>query len=439
MNIINTRKAFTLVELLVTIAIIGLLATFVVLSTDSGKTKARDEKRLSDIKNIETALEIYKQNNSGLYPAAITPGSSLKDGSGMIYLALVPHDPNYNGSTSSDYVYQQINSGVSYALFFSLEKSNGSLAAGLNAAAPGVTLASANTTNVACVPTYSCASLRYNCGSYTDNCGTVSNCGTCSGINTCVSNTCVCVPSHTCSSLSYNCGTYTDSCGTANNCGTCQAGDVCSANLCAPDSHTVLLAHLDNSLTDSATGKTITPANFSYSNAPGYYEWGYSGVFAGSSYLTVSASSDFVLTGDFTIDFWGYFTNYAGYPLIVDDYDGSSAAGFQILLHSTAKTIEFYYNNAGPAQYGVVNAVSLGTWYHYAIVRNSSTIQSYLNGKPNGSPVTWAGTVGITGRALTIGRQVVGNSDYLSGYLDELRISNVARWTATFTPPTAPY
>jgi prepilin-type N-terminal cleavage/methylation domain-containing protein len=53
------RKGFTLIELLVVIAIIGLLASIVLVSLNSARAKARDAKRVSELKQIQTAIELY--------------------------------------------------------------------------------------------------------------------------------------------------------------------------------------------------------------------------------------------------------------------------------------------------------------------------------------------------------------------------------------------
>ena len=68
------RKGFTLIELLVVIAIIGLLATLAVVALNNARQKSRDARRISDIKQIQTALELY-YNDEGNYPveaAAVT-------------------------------------------------------------------------------------------------------------------------------------------------------------------------------------------------------------------------------------------------------------------------------------------------------------------------------------------------------------------------------
>lgn len=61
-------KGFTLIELLVVVAIIGILATVVLASLGSARAKARDAKKLSDINNIQKALEFYYIDN-GKYPS----------------------------------------------------------------------------------------------------------------------------------------------------------------------------------------------------------------------------------------------------------------------------------------------------------------------------------------------------------------------------------
>ncbi len=63
---------FTLIELLVVIAIIGILATIVLVSLDRGRQKARDTKRLGEIREIATAFGRYFSDN-GAYPTAAPP------------------------------------------------------------------------------------------------------------------------------------------------------------------------------------------------------------------------------------------------------------------------------------------------------------------------------------------------------------------------------
>jgi general secretion pathway protein G len=62
------QKGFTLIELLVVIAIIGLLSTLAVVALNNARQKSRDAKRVADIKQMQTALELYF-NDCNAYPA----------------------------------------------------------------------------------------------------------------------------------------------------------------------------------------------------------------------------------------------------------------------------------------------------------------------------------------------------------------------------------
>jgi prepilin-type N-terminal cleavage/methylation domain-containing protein len=61
------KKGFTLIELLIIIAIIGILATVVIISLSEARARARDGRRLTDLDQIQKALEQYKDAN-GSYP-----------------------------------------------------------------------------------------------------------------------------------------------------------------------------------------------------------------------------------------------------------------------------------------------------------------------------------------------------------------------------------
>ena len=81
------QKGFTLIELLVVIAIIGILASIVLVSLGGARSKARDARRQSDIRQISIAMEMY-YDDSQAYLATSTMPTAIGT-----YLATVPLDP----------------------------------------------------------------------------------------------------------------------------------------------------------------------------------------------------------------------------------------------------------------------------------------------------------------------------------------------------------
>lgn len=136
MRKILNQKGFTLIELLVVIAIIGLLASVVLLSLNSARAKSRDAKRLSDVRQLVSALELYF-NDYNAYPASL---ATLTNG----YIGALPAYPtpvdNPSGTTScnsySSYTtnYSTTSSNSQYTLVFCLGGSTGGLGAGVHTA-----------------------------------------------------------------------------------------------------------------------------------------------------------------------------------------------------------------------------------------------------------------------------------------------------------------
>ena len=132
----NNKQAFTLLELLVVIAIIGIISTLAIVALQGARAKARDAKRISDIRQIQTALELY-YNDFSIYPNEVVSGGTI-EGDPTAYMLVVPHGPKPADGpcSSSEYVYQQLNGGQSYYIQFCLSGNTGSLGAGVKCASP---------------------------------------------------------------------------------------------------------------------------------------------------------------------------------------------------------------------------------------------------------------------------------------------------------------
>lgn len=107
----TSKKGFTLVELMVSISIIGLLSSIALASLNSARLKGNDAKRISDLHQIQLALEIY-YSVYGHYPVtgseyrgacASAGGYPTSGPTGWIpdlaptYIASLPVETNPNG------------------------------------------------------------------------------------------------------------------------------------------------------------------------------------------------------------------------------------------------------------------------------------------------------------------------------------------------------
>ncbi len=163
MKTIGTKlvKGFTLIELLVVIAIIGLLSTLAVVSLNSARTKSRDAKRVADIKQLQSALELFYGDQNG-YPGVAAAGVALgvaattnilsavngfsSAASGTTYMSGVPAAPT--PPTGNAYTYKAwdvpakttaCTTGTAcgyYEITFTLEAATGGYALGAHTASP---------------------------------------------------------------------------------------------------------------------------------------------------------------------------------------------------------------------------------------------------------------------------------------------------------------
>jgi hypothetical protein len=155
------------------------------------------------------------------------------------------------------------------------------------------------------------------------------------------------------------------------------------------------------------------------------------------------------ITGDFTFECWGRFdilpwNQTLGGGSYMMAYTGSSSDYLIINRSGSGSQVNFQIatgNRYGSFTKSGVN-LAINTWYHIAIVRNSGVWKAFFNGTElttfnNDSNFTNSGrTENIP--LITIGRFIDARGSW-DGYMDEIRVSNSARYTGDFTPSTAPF
>lgn len=149
------QKGFTLIELLVVVAIIGLLSSVVLISLNTARSKARDAKRLADIRQVSAALEIYF-NDTGHYfvptanattptavhtqlggAAAASPTPATAFSSYMQTLPQAPTPADGSCTTSNNpYLYSTDATGSTYTIAFCLGGVTGGYSGGTHSVTP---------------------------------------------------------------------------------------------------------------------------------------------------------------------------------------------------------------------------------------------------------------------------------------------------------------
>ncbi len=196
--------------------------------------------------------------------------------------------------------------------------------------------------------------------------------------------------------------------------------------------YTSLLLPMTADFTDvSASPKTVTAyGNAAISNAQA--KWGAaSGSFDGSGdYLEAAISLN---TNSFSIECWAYWDSTPDLNSGVFAINTSSSALEVYRRPASNHALVFYLNNT--------NVIFSGTpllnnvWYHIALIQNTGSFYLYLNGTLVGS---YPSNITISDATLYIGTWD-GSSEFLRGYMQDFRVSNIARYTGDFTPPAAAF
>jgi hypothetical protein len=185
------------------------------------------------------------------------------------------------------------------------------------------------------------------------------------------------------------------------------------------------------------TAKTITVAgNAKVSTAHSEFG-GASALFDGTGdHLTFdNASSDFTFgTNNFTVEFWLRINSTATSVIIWDQRSTSNQASPCVYFNSDGARIMLLVSNSNVIS---SSAISANTWYHFAYSRSGSSHRMFLNGTQAGS--TWTNTVSYVSTNPRLGATSFDGAFGYNGYIDEIRVSNTARYTSNFTEPSSAF
>jgi hypothetical protein len=146
------------------------------------------------------------------------------------------------------------------------------------------------------------------------------------------------------------------------------------------------------------------------------------------------APADFNMgTGDYTVEFW-MNSGTPGSQQCLFDFRNADVSGQGIAInYKTDRALVVYMQ----ADRITSSAISANTWTHVAVVRASGTYRLYVNGASAG---TWANSDVV---APPVNRPYIGavndGTQVYNGYIDDLRITRFARYTANFSVPTGAF
>lgn len=114
---LKINEAFTLIEMLIVISLIGILAALALVSFGPIQKQARDTTRKSDLKQYQNSLEMYANLTNGLFPSRTTSSLASTTLCSDLNVRLEPdiscsEDPKYDG-VDATYTYRYISDGVS--------------------------------------------------------------------------------------------------------------------------------------------------------------------------------------------------------------------------------------------------------------------------------------------------------------------------------------
>lgn len=161
--------------------------------------------------------------------------------------------------------------------------------------------------------------------------------------------------------------------------------------------------------------------------------------FNGSTRYEVIYTNDMSLgTGDFTIETWIYLDTTSSYHRGIIQLGTYTAEKFTVKTNPS-KMLEIYYAEGWVSLIDDI-PITPYVWTHIAVVRKTGVLYVYIDGVLTRTVPFTSSVNTVSGGKTVIGADTnTGNAYYFLGNIDELSVSNIARYVADFTPRTVPY
>ena len=188
------------------------------------------------------------------------------------------------------------------------------------------------------------------------------------------------------------------------------------------------------------TQHTVTPtatANHSTTQA----KFGATSIYTNAAgKLSIADHSDFDAisgTSNFTIEFWVH-TGFAGRAC--GQWGSSNATSLWTSWMGGAGSQMYWYFYYGSSSFQIGGGANLAdnSWHHVAGVRNGTAFASYIDGSLAAS-VTSSASLNVCTEPIIFGEGKHSGGGGHTGYFDDIRISNTARYTGAFTAPSAAF
>lgn len=156
--------------------------------------------------------------------------------------------------------------------------------------------------------------------------------------------------------------------------------------------------------------------------------------------VILSTVTPFLSLTAFTVEAWVFCTATDGTnsQFIVRFRNGN--VGIEFRLNSATNDLSFVIGNGTTSTFCTsATAVPVGQWVHVAGSYDASNMRVFINGAVGATTALASANTGNPAISMGIGNSFVGSTTPFHGLIQELRISNTARYTAAFTPSQVPF